>query len=128
METRSASSKALGKLVDRSRKDPFFLGWALAQYQAAHGLDDQQLTEWLECSSTALDRLALCRLPDDGKRQFREEVQRIAEFARCDADRLVSLLREVAAFSTLRGVAGDVALLIAARDRKPSNEAPEDEA
>lgn len=112
----------------RASTDAFFLGRALAEYQAVHGIDDRKLAEMLQCSLEALARLALCRRPDDQAATFREEVQRIATFTSCNAERLVELLREVAAVASLREEGSDASsqgLLMAARDRRSSGERPE---
>ena len=60
-------AEALSRLVARARQDAFFVGRALAIYQKLHGMDDQHMAQWLECSEDDLARLALCRLPDDKK-------------------------------------------------------------
>ncbi len=112
----------------RASADAFFLGRALAEYQAMHGIDDRKLAEMLRCTIEALARLALCRRPDDQAAKFREEVQRIATFASCNAERLVQLLREVAAVASFReegSEASSQGLLMAARDRRSSAEPPE---
>ncbi|MFY9822777.1 MAG: hypothetical protein WAM82_15450 [Thermoanaerobaculia bacterium] len=72
----------------------------------------------------SLDRLALCRLPDDKKPRFQEDVRKIATFVSCDADRLVILLREIAALHSLRDAseASPESFLMAARDRKKLEE------
>ena len=112
----------------RASTDAFFLGRALAEYQAMHGIDDRKLAEILKCTIEALARLALCRRPDDQAAKFREEVQRIATFASCNAKRLVQLLREVAAVVSLREEGSEASLqglLMAARDRRSSGKPPE---
>ena len=116
--------KLIQRFVNRARKDTFFLGWALSVYQETHSIDDHQLAQWLECDLNALDRLALCRLPDDKSGKFQHDVKQIAKFGPCNADRLVQLLREVVSISSLRGeVLEDASgLLMAARDRKPGGE------
>jgi hypothetical protein len=112
------------RFVNIARKDTFFLGWALLVYQEAHSIDDHQLAQWLECSLKALDKLALCRLPDDKSGKFQHDVKQIAQFGPCNADRLVQLLREVVSISSLRGevIEDAIGLLMAARDRKPGGE------
>jgi chromosome condensin MukBEF MukE localization factor len=112
----------------RASADAFFLGSALAEYQAMHGIDDRKLAETLRCTIEALARLGVCRRPDDQAAKFREEVQRIATFVSCNAERLVRLLREVAAVASLReggSEASSQGLLMAARDRRSSGEPPE---
>lgn len=112
----------------RASTDAFFLGRALAEHQAMHGIDDRKLAKMLQCTVQALARLALCRRPDDQAAKFREEVQRIATFASCNAERLVQLLREVAAVASLReegSEASSQGLLMAARDRRSSGKPQE---
>lgn len=122
-----SSDLGLGWFARRASADAFFLGRALAEYQAMHGIDDQKLAEMLRCTVETLARLALCRRPDDQAVKFREEVQRIAAFASCNAERLAQLLREVAAVASLRKEGSDASsqdLLMAARDRRSSGEPP----
>lgn len=123
-----SSQHAIRRAVERACRDHFFLGWALSRYQAINGLDDPALADWLECTSTQLDRLALCKLPSDESDRFGADVRQIAEFGQCRPEQLMKLLRQVAAVSSLGGV-GDTkesATLIAARDRKtPADESQE---
>ena len=107
------------RLVSRASADPFFLGSALASYAATRGLRRDELAEWLECPPGNVDRLALCRLPDREER-LAHDVEQIAEFVGCNANRLIAALREVAALGALRrkGEAAASSFLMAARDRK----------
>ena len=118
---RSSNERAWRRLVDRSRRDRLFVGWALGQYGTAHGLADDAVLKWVECRPDRRDQLALCRVPDPEEDAFPNNVHRIAQFVGCNADKLVQLLREVAALDALRdrdaGAAGG-GLLMAARDRK----------
>jgi hypothetical protein len=118
------NSKLIQRLIKLARKDTFFLGWALSVYQEIHSIDDHQLARWLECDVKTLDRLALCRLPGDKSPKFQNDIKKIAKFGRCNADRLVQLLREVVSILSLRGEVIEDArgLLMAARDRKPNSE------
>ena len=112
--------RAWRRLVDRCKRDPVFVGWALGQYAIGHGLADNQVLSWLECHPDQQDRLALCRVPDSEGDAFAPDVRRIAQFVGCNADKLVQLLREIGALVSLReentAAGGDV--LMAARDRK----------
>lgn len=119
----SGSVKPRKWIVARAREDPFFVGKALVEYETVHDIDDRQLAGWLECNPLALARLALCRMPDNTEEDFQQQVRQISEFVPCNADRLVQLVREVAAFSALREGAHDTStgLLLAARDRKGDN-------
>jgi len=117
----SSSERAWRRLVDRSRADPRFVGWALGQYATVHTLTHDEVVRWLECGPDRGDHLELCRVPDAEGATFPGEVRRIAHFVSCNADRLVQLLREVGALGALRegdtGAAGG-GLLMAARDRR----------
>jgi hypothetical protein len=117
-------TEAQRRLVERARQDAFFVGRALAIYQKLHGMDDQQLAQWLECSKDDFTRLALCRLPDDKKDDYQQNVRKIAAFAPCNPDRLVQLLREVASWEALQKDSHELAngFLLAARDRKPDGD------
>jgi hypothetical protein len=119
------------KFVERVRKDPFFLAHPLESYKELHGIEDLDLEAFLGCDSNALTRLALCRRPDDRESRFQERVQKIAEYAPCRADKLMSLLREVAAFSSLKedaAVQTGMGLLMAARDRRRQEEEQKEDA
>ena len=111
----------------RASTDAFFLGKAFAEYQAMHGIDDRKLAKMLQCNIAAVARLALCRRPDDQAAKFRQEVQRIATFTSCNAERLVQLLREVAAVASLRDEGSETSsrgLLVAACDWRSSGKPP----
>ena len=116
--------KLIQRFVNQARKDTFFLGWALSVYQEIQSIDDHQLARWLECDLKNLNRLALCRLPDDKSPKFQNDIKKIAKFGRCSADRLVLLLREVVSILSLRGevIEDTRGLLMAARGRKPDGE------
>jgi hypothetical protein len=98
----SPSAPARDRLVAMARRDPQFVGFALARYQQAHHLDAARLAAWLGCSQGALSRLSLCRLPGDRIEQSSDDVVKIARFAPCNPDSLAHLLREVPA----RGAVG----------------------
>lgn len=112
--------KPLERMEKRARHDPFFLGWALNQYQRHHGMDETTLSELLECEQDRLVSLSLCRSPDDQVQEFMRHVRLIAEYVQCNPDRLASLLREVAVVVSLREtpLVLDDGLLMAARDRQ----------
>lgn len=124
LPTKHLKTEALRRLVERARQDAFFVGRALAIYQKLHDLDDQQLARWLECSKDNFTRLALCRLPDDKKGGFQQDVRKIATFAACNPDKLVQLLRGAASWDALQGDSQELAngFLLAARDHKPGGD------
>lgn len=113
-------SRRLRRLVARAREDYFFLGHTLSEYQKLNGMDDDRLAVFLKCRRETLNRLALCRKPDVDSREFAHDLRRIANFAACDADRLVQLLRYVAALQSLPVENTQTArgFLMAARDRR----------
>jgi hypothetical protein len=124
LPTEHHKAEALHRLVAKARKDAFFVGRALAIYQRLHDMDDPQLAQRLECSVSDLNRLALCRLPDDKRIGYQQDVRKIAAFAACDPDQLVQLLREVASWDALQGDSQERAngFLLAARDHKPDGD------
>lgn len=110
------------KLLERAMDDPFFVGWALAGYQRVQGFGTVKLTDLLRCTPEAIDRIALCRLPDHEKGNIASDVLKIASFGPCDPEALLSLIRTTVSVHILQGAAvtsekapGD--LLMAARDR-----------
>jgi hypothetical protein len=119
-ETPPANDSAWQRLVAKVERDPLFLGSALFFYRDTHGLAEEDLAARLECSSSALRRLTLCRLPESQLPRFRDDIRHIAAFASCNPDRLIELVREVLGLWALKGEAAedDRSLLLAARDRK----------
>jgi hypothetical protein len=100
--------------------DPFFVGWALKEYATANQIGNDDLAELLGCSKQALARLFLCRLPSDASPAFHSDIRHISEYAPCNADRLVRLIREVMAITRIGNHSKEDAggFLLAARDRK----------
>ena len=131
MDEQSAAKISKGEVtqraIERARDDDFFLGWALAHFQVDNRMEDEKLAEWLGCTREQLWKLSLCRLPSDQSDDFAVNVQQIATFGGCRPDRLVQLLREVAALSSLReGAKLADGALMAARDRQGNRTRPED--
>ena len=75
-------------IVNKTFDDNFFLGWALNEYKKNHNVNEEKLALWLECSPENLNRLALCRFPNDESECFHRDVQQIADYASCNLDRL----------------------------------------
>jgi len=118
---KTSDDRAWLRLIGKAVEDPFFLGSTLAAFSEARGLTDRRLADWLGCSPSALDRLKLCRRPEDPDPALGEEIRRIAAFAPCDPLRLVELYREVAALSAFQGdprATTESGFLMAARDRQ----------
>lgn len=123
----TTSERAIKRFIGRARKDPFFVGWAFSEYQDMNKLSDKDLARLLECSLEKLDRLALCRLPKDEDKDFQENIKEIADYASCNAEQLLKILREVLSIITIRKtsqVNAPVEYLMAARDRKPEDDDP----
>ena len=112
---------SLAPLIRRTQGDAFFVSRALARYRSIRNIGDAELRRLLNCTSDGMERLALCRLPDDRDAQFRDHVRQIASYVPCDASRLLELFREVAALDSLLQGGKDAeatGLLLAARDRR----------
>lgn len=101
-----------------AQDDVFFLGSALAIYQAGEQIDARELALRLGCAVDTLQRLALCRRPEPGDASFVKDVRCIASWAAVDADHLVDLIRFADAIAALRsaGASSDAGTLLAARD------------
>ncbi len=117
---KTVSKHPLHPLLKQVRHDPFFLGWAMNLYARSYGMEEQEIAKLLKCSIEALNRLALCRLPNGADPQFANQVKRIAEYVGCDSRRLATLIREavtvdVLAKANFRNREG---FLMAARDRR----------
>lgn len=73
----------------RASAKPRFVAFALAHYQRVHKLSDIELTTLLEMLPKRLPLLALCRRPSN-----EQEMQQIADYASCSAERLSQVLLE----------------------------------
>lgn len=82
----------LHAMVERSKHDPFFLGYYVHRIAQAHGWDDQATADAVGCSPDRLHLLYLCRWPMASDAQFDEHVQRIAEYVPCNEPALRNLL------------------------------------
>lgn len=111
----------LGPLIQRAENDSFFVSRVIKRYKALFSLDDSRLMELLNCTTEGLERLALCRFPDDRDDRYREHVRQIAAYVPCDVENLLKLFREVASLDSLHKDAEETitsGMLMAARDRK----------
>jgi hypothetical protein len=93
--TKKYNSKVMKKFVEKASSDTYFIGNILSKYKDSHKLDDNELSRYLNCKSTDIKRLALCRVPDDSKDSFQRDIQHIADFVSCNADNLIKLIREI---------------------------------
>ena len=119
------SADLMEQLASRTSNDIFFLGNIIAEFKALNKLTALDIAVFLKCTPGALKRLALCRLPDDRDERFRDDINRISDYVKCNADKLIALIRQV---NTLRALRGENAnhdsssLLMAARDRRPEKQ------
>lgn len=119
------SADLMEQLASRASNDIFFLGNIITEFKALNKLSDLNMSDFLECSPDALKKLALCRLPDDRDERFRDDINRISGYVKCNADKLITLIRQVNTLRTLRGESAMHAastLLMAARDRRPEKQ------
>ncbi len=116
----------LGQLWTKAQGHPFFVASALAECRQRRNWDDRQLAEHLGCPPQALPRLGLCRRPSPAEPDFAARVRRIAEYAPCNPDALLVLLREASVLAALRETAPseDNTIFLAARDRKKDGSPP----
>jgi hypothetical protein len=110
--------KAWRQLSERVSQDSFFVGSALRDFANRHKLNEEDLAAWLDCSVVDLQRLTVCRLPDDEQDTFQRDVESLARFTSCNGDRLIELFREVCAVRSLRQGTTEGHILMAARDRR----------
>ncbi|MFZ0927274.1 MAG: hypothetical protein WAN11_01660 [Syntrophobacteraceae bacterium] len=106
------------KLIDRATDDPFFVGWALAKYLHIQAINLADLAHRLKCTPEGIDRIALCRLPDNMKENFASDVQKIAAFGPCNREALLHVIRTVMSVHVMQETAGDSleGFLMVARD------------
>ncbi|HYP38994.1 MAG TPA: hypothetical protein VEX13_01415 [Chloroflexia bacterium] len=108
----------LGRLAHQARGNAGLLADLLFTYQETNGLDDEELTAFLECEVDALSKLALCRRPRQAP-DFKGDVERIAMYAGANGLQLAYLIRSAEAQAALRQSAGRAGpMLQAARDHE----------
>lgn len=99
----------LHKFVEKTNADRFFVGWSLTQFRALHNdMDEQGLAAFLACGVEQIRQLSMCRQPDSQDDRFQEQIRQIAQFSACNPNRLIQLMREVAAFTALQEINGNV--------------------
>ncbi|MCI0441379.1 MAG: hypothetical protein L0177_19940 [Chloroflexi bacterium] len=121
----------LQRAARQAAQRPFFLAGDLAAYQSLYGMGEEQMADYLGCSTESLAKLALCRRPGKIAPHFGADVERIAAYAGVDSVRLAAILREVESVASLRNTqaqdsaARERGFLMAARDRAEQREADE---
>lgn len=120
MAANRAENAARRRLRLLSEVDRFFMASAVVLFQSERDWDDADLAGWLACDIDGVRRLSLCRRPLPDSDGFSNDIETIAAYVRCEADRLVQLVREVDAIEAIRqrGRRDADPLLMAARDRK----------
>jgi hypothetical protein len=117
----------LADLAAKAAGDPFFIGFALAEYARAEGLTDDRLAGQLGCPVGNLTMLRLCRAPRPDPDGFRADVERVAGRFGADAGRLAAVVRQVEGVIRLRdagGATAEAGFLLAARDGDPPGDGP----
>ena len=88
------SSQLLARAAQVAEHNPLVLAPTLAAYRQRHGVDERMLAAHLGCPLPAVHGLALCAQPSPDTSTFTTDVQRLAAYVGCDAERLLTLLRE----------------------------------
>lgn len=126
------SLASLSILSRRLRRDPSFMSYVLAVYQAQENLTDEGLADALGTLPALVVRLSLCKRPSPSSPRFAEQVRELADYTLTDAAQLANILRQVDGLERLSSRATALAasedaatekshpldgLLAAARDR-----------
>ena len=86
--TENILARAARQLVD----DPHVIAAALATHQAREEVEEAAVADWLGISVERLHGLALCTRPDPHDPFYVAEVDAIARYIGCDANRLHAIL------------------------------------
>jgi len=95
-EGRPAMTTCYEHIRPEHATDPLFLGYALADYMAHTGMSEASLLRWLNVHPDDLAALACRRNPDPASVSFRADCQALAARFGLNADRLATMLRELA--------------------------------
>jgi hypothetical protein len=109
----------LGALAIKAVRDPYFLGFALAEYARTEELSDESLAAELGCSPENLTMLRLCRAPRPEPNEFRRDIEQVATRFGADAGRLAAVIRRIEGTIRLRNAGqatADLGYFLAARD------------
>lgn len=109
----------LESLVVRVQGDNHFVASRLSEFKQTRKLDENGIAEFLCCKVEQLPRLSLCVAPEPND-LFPINIQKIASFVGCDANRLAMLVRECDALRVATNQRTEQAMpySLAARDRK----------
>lgn len=86
------ANNPLHLFIERAKKEPLLLGYALHQYAQANSLDNQGLCDRVGCDITNLGRLFLCSNVAPESESFEKDTQLIADYVPCDVEKLRSVL------------------------------------
>lgn len=114
-------NRHLEHLANRVSDDPMFLASALEAYGRSEGIDDGTLAKKLGCPKDVLPLLRLCRIPRAEAPEFFQDVARIAEHFKVNADVLAEVVRRGQVLMKMRGSTTSTGALLAARDKKRSS-------
>jgi predicted alpha/beta hydrolase family esterase len=128
------SDKTTSTLQYAARKaaqNQFFLAKHFTEFRFIHGMTDDDLAQFLGCSTKVLPKLSLCRQPNPESPRFRSDVERIAATFNVQAVRLVQLIREVDSIKALIDAKKlhqerPEGLLAVARDNEINQQEPKD--
>lgn len=116
-------SDQLIRTARRASVDPHFLGFALAEYAAEKGMDEQSLAAAIGATPGTLALARLCRMPRTDPAGFREDVGRIAGRFGLSVAALALAARcghvAIARLELSPDTTESAAPLLAARDRDP---------
>lgn len=111
--------KLMSVVVRTAATRPAFLGWVLAEYQKAEGLDDAALAQYLQADPEIVSSLRLCLRPRSDR--FLQDIEQVAATFPCDGDALIAVVRHVEFLNAARETSGttNAGRLMAARSRPP---------
>ena len=88
----NATETILARGARHLAHDPRVIAAALTAHKARTGLDDTALAAWLGISTERLHGLALCLRPDPCDPFYAAELDALARYIGCDANRLHAVL------------------------------------
>jgi hypothetical protein len=120
---------SLARPAQSARERPTLLASLLFAYQEQEGLDERRLAAFLGCDTATLPKLALCRRPRQHIPAFREDIERIAQYAGVKPLSLMKLVRAVETRAALQHATDMPSpLLLAARDHDEAADKEPDDA